>query len=101
MCLDQFSREQIPPQERFEWQPAELIAVLGQHRGRPWYKDSYRQVIAVEGLGYREVSQVAFLAENLFVVSASHEAVRIWDAKTLRELYCLDHVAEGAPYRAN
>src|SRR5262249_9268114 len=26
----------IPPEDRFAWQPPELVAVLGEHRGRHW-----------------------------------------------------------------
>src|SRR5262245_52767045 len=34
--LDRLDRDRIPADERFEWQPKELVAVLGSHRGRHW-----------------------------------------------------------------
>src|SRR5262249_46376375 len=35
--LDALDPAQIPPAERFDWQPQELVAVLGSHRGRQAY----------------------------------------------------------------
>ena len=32
--LDRLDPAQIPAAERFDWQPKELVAVLGSHRGR-------------------------------------------------------------------
>src|SRR5262249_14864973 len=34
--LRRLDPSQIPPEDRFAWQPAELVAVLGEHRGRHW-----------------------------------------------------------------
>jgi WD40 repeat protein/serine/threonine protein kinase len=34
--LDQLDAKAIPPEEHFPWQPKELVAVLGKHRGRSW-----------------------------------------------------------------
>ena len=34
--LDHLDPAMIPPEERFAWQPKELVAVLGEHRGRHW-----------------------------------------------------------------
>jgi hypothetical protein len=34
--LDRLDPARIPPEERFDWQPKELVAVLGSHRGRHW-----------------------------------------------------------------
>ena len=33
-ALDRLDPAQIPAEERFDWQPKELVAVLGSHRGR-------------------------------------------------------------------
>src|SRR5215469_12017804 len=32
--LDRLNPKNIPALERFDWQPKELVAVLGEHRGR-------------------------------------------------------------------
>src|SRR5207247_115998 len=32
--LDRLDPEKIPALERFDWQPKELVAILGEHRGR-------------------------------------------------------------------
>jgi WD40 repeat protein len=34
--LDRLGPAQIPAGERFDWQPPELVAVFGSHRGRHW-----------------------------------------------------------------
>src|SRR5947207_249697 len=34
--LDKRQAAEIPDEERFPWQPKELVAVLGTHRGRHW-----------------------------------------------------------------
>ncbi len=36
--LDALDPARIPPEERFPWQPPELVAVLGEHRGAPMRK---------------------------------------------------------------
>ena len=34
--LDRLDPATIPAEERFAWQPKELVAVLGEHRGQRW-----------------------------------------------------------------
>jgi serine/threonine-protein kinase len=63
--------EAIPAEERFPWQPKELVAVLGTHRGRHWGE--------VRGLAYHPGGRV--------VASVSDDPfLRLWDAGTLRQL---------------
>src|SRR5262245_49777493 len=33
---DKLAAGKIPAEERFAWQPKELVAVIGEHRGRHW-----------------------------------------------------------------
>lgn len=56
--------------ERFPWQPAELVAVLGEERQRHW----------------GEVNAVAIADQRNWIVSAGNDHVlRVWDAATMRE----------------
>jgi WD40 repeat protein/serine/threonine protein kinase len=56
--------------ERFPWQPAELVAVLGEERQRHW----------------GEVNGVAIADKRNWIVSAGNDHVlRVWDATTMRE----------------
>src|SRR5262249_4088655 len=64
------SRAQVRPEERFDWQPAVLVQVLGEHRGRHW-----------SGVG-----AVAFSADGKVVYSAGNRQLIAWDAETLRHL---------------
>ena len=34
--LGKLDPSRIPPEDRFAWQPPELVSVLGEHRGRSW-----------------------------------------------------------------
>lgn len=61
----------IPEAERFPWQPKELVAVLGEHRGRHW----------------GTVQQVLWDPQGKFVASvgAGWNGVALWDPQTLRQ----------------
>jgi WD40 repeat protein len=68
--LDALRPELIPAAERFEWQPKELVAVLGEHRQRHW----------------GNVWGVAYTPDGKTVVSrGSDGGLHVWDAATMRE----------------
>jgi WD40 repeat protein len=67
--LDRLDPAAIPATERFDWQPKELVAVLGEHRGRHW--DTIRTV--------------ACSPDGKLVASAGYDGViMLADAETLR-----------------
>jgi WD40 repeat protein len=66
--LDKLDRSKIPELERFSQQPKELVAVLGEHRGR-------------HGAA---VSCVAVSPDSSLVASGGSYWVRLWDANTMR-----------------
>lgn len=45
--LDQLDPRAIPAAERFPWQPAELVAVVGEHRGNPFYGPPWPAALAL------------------------------------------------------
>src|SRR5262249_17417955 len=66
--LDKLSATTIPALEKFDWQPKELVAVLGEHRGRHGHA----------------VSSVAFSADNTLLASGGGQYVRVWNTTNMR-----------------
>jgi WD40 repeat protein len=73
--LDKLDAAAIPAAERFDWQPKELVAVLGEHRGRHAYP----------------VSCVAYSPDGKTVVSGGSSILRLWDTATLHQRGILGH----------
>ncbi len=73
--LDKLDAATIPALDRFAWQPKELMAVLGEHRGRHGYP----------------VSGVAYSPDGKTVASGGSTVLRLWDASTLRQRHLLGH----------
>ena len=71
ITLAALDREKIPESERFDWQPDELVAVIGDHRLRDW-----------SGIG-----SVAFHPSgDFFVSSTMHGSSQVWSAKTFERI---------------
>jgi WD40 repeat protein len=67
--LDNLQAANIAPLERFDaWQPKELVAVIGEHRGRH----------------AAPVSCLAYSSDGLLIASGGGNYVRLWDPATLR-----------------
>ena len=65
--LDKLDPLAIPSLERFDWQPKELVAVLGEHRGRPWTPVNFA------GLSYS--------ADGKTILSQGIGEARLWDIR--------------------
>jgi WD40 repeat protein/serine/threonine protein kinase/tetratricopeptide (TPR) repeat protein len=110
--LDQLQESDIPPAERFPWQPRELVAVLGEHRQRHWdtirtvtfspdgklfaSAGHDRQICLVDAgtmhmqlvlSGHaREIYGVAFSPDSRRLLSTGADGtIRLWDLSTGRE----------------
>jgi WD40 repeat protein len=66
--LDAMNPATIPALERFDWQPKELVAILGEHRGR--------QGVAV--------TSVLFNPDGSLIISGGGNLIRVWDPTTMR-----------------
>jgi WD40 repeat protein len=69
-ALDPLDSSAIRPLEKFPWQPKELVAVLGEHRGR-------------QGAA---ASCVAYSPDRTFVASGGGHLVRLWQTDPQRLL---------------
>jgi WD40 repeat protein len=68
--LDKLDAKHIPELDRFDWQPKELVAVIGEHRGRHGYP----------------VTCVVWTPDGKRVISGGTQGhVRFWDSTTLRQ----------------
>ncbi len=71
ITLDKLDPKQIPESERFDWQPDELVAVIGDHRLRDWSL----------------ITSVAFHPSGDFFVSTPGQGnSHVWSAKTFERL---------------
>jgi WD40 repeat protein len=78
--LDKLSASAIPKLERFDWQPKELVAVLGEHRGR---QGNYAY-------------SVAFSSDGKIIASGGGNGlIRFWDRATMRLQYVLGAHSQG------
>jgi WD40 repeat protein len=66
--LDHLDAKTIPALERFDWQPKELVGVIGEHRCRHG----------------NPVTCVAFSADGTLAASGGGSYVRLWEPSTLR-----------------
>jgi WD40 repeat protein len=71
--LDALDPSKIRPLEVFKWQPKELVAILGEHRGR-------------QGAA---ATCVAYSPDRKFVASGGAHLVRVWETDPKRQLRLL------------
>ena len=84
--LDHLDPAKIPPEERFAWQPKELVAVLGEHRGRFWADRILSLSFSPDG------KTIACSGYNS--TTSGNRAV-LFDALTLREKAALPGMADS------
>src|SRR5262249_29298182 len=120
--LDKLSASAIPKLERFDWQPKELVGVLGEHRGRQgnpaysvafsidgklvasgggnglvrfWDRITMRQQSVIGGHSYA-VRRIVFFADGKRMASCGDDAtVRLWDI-TGKEPKVIETLKEGS-----
>jgi hypothetical protein len=67
--LDILDSTNLPAEERFDWQPKELVQVLGTHQGGQW----------------DEPTVVTYSPDGKLAASAGYDGhIYVWDAETLR-----------------
>lgn len=71
--LDRLDPANIPPLEKFDAQPKELVAILGEHRGRHG----------------NPVTSVAFSSDGKRLASAGGYLARLWNTSNMRLLHTL------------
>jgi WD40 repeat protein/serine/threonine protein kinase len=72
--LEHLTRSAIPPPERYDWHPRELVAILGEQRGRQ----------------YRPIRHLALSADGQWLASGGEDyQVHVWEAATLRERFAI------------
>jgi WD40 repeat protein len=84
VSLDWLDPSDIPPAERYDWQPPELVAVLGCHALKHW---SYINMLAIS-------------ADGRFLATGGPDGwMRVWDVESRRELAAIDthEVSNFAP----
>ena len=81
-ALDRMDAKTIADLEKFDWQPKELVGILGEHRGRH----------------AGAITSIVFSSDNKYIVSGGGNYVRIWDAATMRliDLGGLHHISSVA-----
>jgi len=67
--LDELDAANIPKEERFDWMPKEVVAVLGNQRGRLW--------------GY--IAGLAASRDGKYLITTDQGGLRLFDAVTLNE----------------
>jgi len=72
--LDSLTLAKVPAEERYAWQPKELVGVLGEHRWRQWQAP---------------VRSVAYNAGGSVLASGGANGAYLWDAATGRILFVL------------
>jgi len=72
--LDALDAKAIPPAEQFPWQPKELVAVIGRHRGHTW----------------GSLQTLAASPDGQYIAGGGADGLlRVWEAATLREIATL------------